>query len=68
MLVPHTTHSQTVSGKILVKQKDRNNMTENKPRLLDQVRQVIRVKHYSLRTEVDRRHHLYDTVVQKENK
>lgn len=26
-------------------------MTENKPRLLDQVRQIIRVKHYSLRTE-----------------
>ena len=26
-------------------------MTENKPRLLDQVRQFIRVKHYSLRTE-----------------
>lgn len=27
-------------------------MTEsNKPRLLDQVRQVIRIKHYSLRTE-----------------
>ncbi len=26
-------------------------MTENKPKLLDQVRQVIRIKHYSLRTE-----------------
>jgi len=26
-------------------------MTENKPRLLDQVRQIIRIKHYSLRTE-----------------
>ncbi|MBP9031904.1 MAG: phage integrase N-terminal SAM-like domain-containing protein [Dysgonomonadaceae bacterium] len=26
-------------------------MTENKPRLLDQVRQIIRVKHYSLITE-----------------
>jgi integron integrase len=26
-------------------------MAENKPRLLDQVRQIIRVKHYSLRTE-----------------
>lgn len=26
-------------------------MIENKPRLLDQVRQIIRVKHYSLRTE-----------------
>jgi len=26
-------------------------MTEDKPKLLDQVRQVIRIKHYSLRTE-----------------
>lgn len=26
-------------------------MTENKPRLLDQVREIIRVKHYSSRTE-----------------
>ncbi len=26
-------------------------MTENKPKLLDKVRQVIRFKHYSLRTE-----------------
>ena len=26
-------------------------MTENKPKLLDQVTQVIRIKHYSLRTE-----------------
>jgi len=26
-------------------------MKENKPRLLAQVRQIIRVKHYSLRTE-----------------
>jgi len=79
-------------------------MTENKPRLLDQVKQATRVKHYSLRTEepcinwikrfiffhnkkhpvemgekeigefitqdprsgVQIRHHLYDTVVQKE--
>jgi len=28
-----------------------NYRTKNKPKLLDQVRQVIRVKHYSLRTE-----------------
>jgi len=41
-------------------------MTKNKPRLLDQVKQATRVKHYSLRTEVQIRHHLYDTVVQKE--
>jgi len=41
-------------------------MTENKPQLLDQVRQVIQVKHYSLRTEVEIRHHLYDIVIQKE--
>jgi len=26
-------------------------MTENKPGLLDQVREVIRIKHYSIRTE-----------------
>jgi len=41
----------TVNGKILEKLKYYDCMTENKPKLLYQVRQVIRIKHYNLRTE-----------------
>ena len=44
-----TNHILIVIGKIL---EEEINMVNNiKPKLLDQVRQIIRIKHYSLRTE-----------------
>lgn len=35
-----------------------------KPKLLDRVREQIKLRHYSIRTE--RRHHLYESAIQRE--
>ena len=41
-----------------------------KPKLLDRVREQIRLKHYSHRTEkkTEKRHHLHESAVQREVK